>query len=88
MFLARIDGNIVATVKHATLNGCRFLIAQRLEANGETNGDPLVVLDWIGASRGCVVLISTDGEISRQRLGNNTPGRLVVAGIVDQWGPT
>jgi ethanolamine utilization protein EutN len=86
MFLARIDGTLVATIKHPTLEGCRFLIAQRLEAGGQTSGEPLVLLDWIGASRGCVVLVSTDGEISRQRLGNSSPGRLVVAGIVDEAG--
>lgn len=86
MFLARIDGTIVAPVKHQTLEGCRFLIAQRLETDGQTSGEPLVLLDWIGASRGCVVVVSTDGDISRQRLGNTAPGRLVVAGIVDEQG--
>jgi ethanolamine utilization protein EutN len=86
MFLARIDGTLVATIKHPTLAGCRLLIAQRLEASGQTSGEPLVLLDWIGASRGCTVVVSTDGDISRQRLGNTSPGRLVVAGIVDERG--
>jgi len=83
MFLARIDGTVVAASRHATLEGCRFLVAQRLEADGSTGAEPLVVIDWMGAALNSTVLVSTDGDISRQRFGNTTPGRLVVVGIVD-----
>ena len=83
MFLARIGGSVVAAAKHETLNGCRFLIAERLEADGSTGAEPLVVVDWLGAGDGSTVLISMDGDIARERYGNTTPARLVVAGIVD-----
>jgi ethanolamine utilization protein EutN len=83
MFLARIDGTVTATAKHSTLQGCRFLIAQRLEADGSASGVPIVILDWLGAGRGTTVLVSQDGDIARLRLGNTTPARLAVAGIVD-----
>jgi microcompartment protein CcmK/EutM len=43
-----------------------------------------VVIDWLGAGYGSTVLVSTDGDIARQRYGNTTPARMVVAGIVDQ----
>ena len=83
MFLARIAGTVVAATKHPTLSGCRFLIAQRLEADGSTGAEPVVVIDWMGAASGATVLVSTDGDIARTRLGNTTPARMVVAGIVD-----
>ncbi|MGP8260279.1 MAG: EutN/CcmL family microcompartment protein [Acidobacteriaceae bacterium] len=83
MFLARIDGTVVPAAKHATLEGCRFLVAQRLEADGSTGAEPLVVIDWLGAANSSTVLVSTDGDIARQRFGNATPGRMVVVGIVD-----
>ena len=84
MFLARIDGTVVPAAKHETLVGCRFLIAQRLEADGTTGPEPLVVIDWLGAAYGSTVLVSTDGDIARERYGNTSPARMVVAGIVDQ----
>jgi ethanolamine utilization protein EutN len=84
MFLARIDGTVVPATKHATLEGCRFLIAQRLEADGSVGAEPLVIVDWMGAGNGATVLVSTDGDIARERYGNTTPARMVVAGIVDQ----
>jgi microcompartment protein CcmK/EutM len=83
MFLARIGGTVVAAVKHPTLDGCRFLLAKRLEADGSMGVEPIVVLDWLGAGRGSTVLVSTDGDIARARLGNTTPARMVVVGILD-----
>jgi len=83
MFLALIQGTVVATVKHPTLRGCRFLLAQRMEADGSLGTEPIVVVDWMGSANGSTVLVSTDGDIARERLGNTTPARMVVAGIVD-----
>jgi ethanolamine utilization protein EutN len=84
MFLARIEGTVVAAMKHPTLDGCRFLVAQRLEADGSAGVEPIVVVDWLGAGKGSTVLVSTDGDIARAQLGNNTPARMVVVGIVDR----
>jgi ethanolamine utilization protein EutN len=83
MFLARVEGTVVATVKHSSLTGCRFLLARRLEPDGKLADEPNVVIDWHGAAIGSTVMVSTDGDIARARLGNTTPARMVVAGIVD-----
>ena len=84
MFLARIEGTIVAAAKHPTLDGCRFLVAQRMEAGASAGAEPVVVVDWLGAARGSTVVVSTDGDIARLKFGNTTPARMVVVGIVDQ----
>lgn len=83
MYLARIDGTLVATCKHETLEGCRFLVARRLEADGQPGGEPVVVIDRLGARRGTTVLVSTDGDALRRTQGNTVPARLSVVGIVD-----
>ena len=83
MFLARIDGTLTSTVKHETLEGCRFLIGQRLNADGGDIGEPLVLIDTLGAARGAVVLVTTDNEALRNRVGKTTPARMIVCGIVD-----
>lgn len=83
MYLARVDGTLTATRKHATLEGCRFLVAQRLEADGRASGEPLVVLDRLGARRGTIVLVSTDGDAVRRTQGDTVPARLSVVGIVN-----
>ncbi|MBP1635703.1 MAG: carbon dioxide concentrating mechanism/carboxysome shell protein [Acidobacteria bacterium] len=83
MFLARIDGTLTSTRRHATLHAVRFLIAQRLEADGRATGEPIVVLDRMGAARGTIALVSTDGSLAREWLGKTVPARLVVVGLVD-----
>ena len=88
MFLARIEGTVVATVKHATLAGCRFLIARRIEADDTFADEPNIIIDWHGAVIGSTVLVSTDGDIARERFGNTTPARMVVAGLVDAVQPS
>lgn len=84
MFLARINGTVVAATKHPTLEGCRFLLAQRMEADGALADEPIAVIDWLGAADGSTVIVSTDGDIARARLSNITPARMVVVGIVDE----
>ena len=86
MFLARIDGTVTSTRKHETLEGVRLLIGQRLESDGSTSGEPLIILDWLGARLHNTVLVSSDGDIARKALGNTTPSRLAVMGIVDKVG--
>jgi microcompartment protein CcmK/EutM len=83
MFLARIDGTLTATTRHATLQACRFLIGRRVEADGRLGEEPLVLLDRLGARHGSTVLVSTDGDLARKLLGNTVPARLSVVGIVD-----
>ncbi len=84
MFLARIDGTLTASRRDHRLTNVRFLLAQRLEADGRAAGEPLILLDRLGAGRGSIVLVSTDGTIARDWLGEGVPARLVVVGIVDR----
>ncbi len=84
MFLARIDGTITATVKHATLGSTRLLIAQRLEADGSETSEPVIVADPLGVRLGALVLVTGDGDYARTLLGSKlAPLRLIVIGIVD-----
>jgi len=83
MYLARIDGTLTSTVKHPTLAGFRFLIAQRLEGDGSDSGEPQVLVDMIGASVGTIVLVTTDNAAVRQASSNTNPIRIATMGIVD-----
>jgi ethanolamine utilization protein EutN len=84
MFVARIDGTITSTVKHKSLCGVRLLIGQRLEADGTEVGEPLVLIDDLGAGLGSQVLVTSDHAFARQKLADNTtPSRMMVVGIID-----
>jgi len=85
MFVARIDGSITSTAKHKSLRATRLLIGQRLEADGSEVGEPLVLMDDLGARIGSLVMVTTDGDLARKKLDDNTtPTRMMVVGIIDR----
>lgn len=87
MFIARVDGSITSTIKHRSLRGFRLLIGQRLEADGTEVGEPVVLVDDLGAGIGTLVLVTTDGDLARQKLADNaTPVRMTVVAIIDAAG--
>jgi ethanolamine utilization protein EutN len=85
MLLGRTIGTAVATLKHPSLSGCKLLVVQPLMADGESpDGDPLVVVDCVGAGLGERVVLTSDGAWSREALHRqNTPVRWTAIGIQD-----
>jgi microcompartment protein CcmK/EutM len=87
MRLAYIRGYATATVKHASFNGQRLLIAQPVDETGKADGSPQLVLDPIGAGLHEKVIICSDGSWAREYLKDpRSPARWWVMGIVDPEG--
>lgn len=84
MQLAKVIGRATSTVKHPTMNGWRLLLAQPLTRDRRPDGAPQLVLDHLGAGRGDMVIISSDGKSARELVGTEkTPVRWTIMGIVD-----
>lgn len=85
MLLARVEGNVVATRKHPSLEGWRLVICQPIAQNGAPEGVPQVAIDAHGAALHQRVVISSDGAAARKSVGNEkSPVRWMVVGIVDE----
>jgi ethanolamine utilization protein EutN len=88
MLLARVEGNIVATRKHPSLEAWRLVICQPMGTTGEPEGAPLVAIDSHGAGMHQQVVISSDGLAARRAVGvDKSPVRWLVVGIVDEHEP-
>jgi len=61
MILARVIGNVVASVKNKRYEGGRVMLCQPLTAEGEEAGATLIALDSVDAGEGDVVLIVQEG---------------------------
>ena len=84
MQLGRVIGQATATVKHATLGGWRLAVVQPLDAEDESDGDPLLAIDRLGSGQGDRVILTSDGKGIRNMVGsNNSPIRWAVIGLVD-----
>jgi len=85
MILARVDGVIVSSVCHPSMNGCRTVICQPLDEHGRDEGAPILSLDPLSAGQHQQVLVSTDGSKTRDHVGDPmSPLRNIILAIVDE----
>lgn len=86
MQVALVVGHAQSTVKHATLENQKLLLAQPLMMDGVSpDGPPLLVVDRIGAGANEKIIITSDGKAIREMFNvENSPIRWAVMGIVDQ----
>jgi ethanolamine utilization protein EutN len=84
MQLGKVIGHATATIKHASLDSWRLLLVQPLDTVRRPDGDPLLVLDSMGARAGDTVVLTSDGKGARELVAaENSPARWFVAGIAD-----
>lgn len=84
MYIGRVSGTVVATVKHEAFNGRKLLIVDRLDIDGEPSGSYDICVDVVQAGIGDRVLVLDEGNGARQILKQQVaPIRAVVVGIVD-----
>lgn len=87
MQIGRVEGLATSTVKHKSFTGIRLLVVQPLDIRGQNEGEPLLVIDQLGASRGDRVILSSDGAAARKMVGDRgSPVRWMVMGLCDLGG--
>ncbi len=85
MQTAVIVGHATATVKHPSMTGWKLLVAQLLAVDDKPDGEPILVIDTLGAGFGSRVIVCNDGAGTRQLMNSKTsPVRWFVMGICDQ----
>jgi len=88
MLLARVEGNIVATRKHPSLDAWRLVICQPIGGDGQPEGSPVVAIDAYGAGMHQQVVLSSDGLAARKAVGvEKSPVRWLIVSIVDEHKP-
>lgn len=85
MHLARVIGDVVASVKDANFTGIRLLLLQPIAASGEPAGRTLVALDSVGAGAGEHVFFVRGREAAYPFYPSEPPTDAAVIGIVDHW---
>jgi microcompartment protein CcmK/EutM len=83
--LARVLGEVVATMKDANLDGMKMLVVQPLSASGEPAGRTLVALDSVGAGVGENVFFVRGREAAFPFYPGEPPTDATIIGIVDHW---
>ena len=85
MQLARVIGEVVATMKDANLSATTLLVLQPLATSGEPAGRTLVALDSVGAGVGEHVFFVRGREAAFPFYPAEPPTDAAIVGIVDHW---
>lgn len=84
MYIGRVIGNVVATIKHPAFEHRKLMLVQRIDFLGKPTSTYDITVDDVQAGVGDTVLILDEGSGARQILKNNDlPIRAVIVGIVD-----
>ena len=85
MYIAKVIGDVVSSVKYETLNARKLLLVQPLEPDGVEYGEPLIAIDMVDSGIGDVVLIIDQGTATRTVMDVQYPTiRTLILGIVDR----
>ena len=85
MYIGKVIGTVVATIKIDHLQERKLLLVDQLNLEGEETGYYDIAVDVVQAGPGDTVLVIDEGNGARQILGID-PGaiRAVIVGIVDE----
>jgi len=85
MYIGKVIGTVVATIKISHLEGHKLLLVDQLDPSGQETGYYDIAVDVAQAGPGDTVLVIDEGNGARQILGLD-PGavRAVIVGVVDE----
>ena len=84
MQIARVIGQAVSTVKHSSLKGWKLLVVQPLFEDRNSDGEPILAVDGVGAGSADLVIVSSDGAAARALVKDRkSPVRWTIIGICD-----
>jgi microcompartment protein CcmK/EutM len=85
MYIGKVIGSVVATIKISHLDGRKLLLVDQLDLDGNETGAYDIAVDVAQAGPGDTVLVIDEGNGARQILGLD-PGaiRAVIVGVVDE----
>jgi microcompartment protein CcmK/EutM len=86
MYIGRVSGTVVATIKDELFEGHKLLVVDKLNLAGEPTPKYDIAVDMVQAGVGDLVLVLDEGNSARQILDREPMGaiRAVIVGIVDE----
>ena len=84
MFLGRIVGRVVSTMKNPSLEGRKILVVQPIDPHGKDQGAKFLALDSVGAGSGETVYCCRGREASFPFSPEEIPTDRTIVGIIDR----
>ncbi len=83
MYFGRVIGSVVATKKDEKLKGCKLLVIQKTNRDGESEGSPIIAVDHTQAGYGDFVFYTRSKDAAFPFKNRETPVDAGIMGIID-----
>jgi microcompartment protein CcmK/EutM len=85
MYIGRVSGTVVATIKNELYEGRKLLVVDKLDLEGRPTAKYDIAVDMVQAGVGDRVLVLDEGNSARQVVDREPNGaiRAVIVGMVD-----
>ena len=86
MFLAKVHGNVVSSVKNKELTGQKLLLVRKIDLEGNfMDNKDIIAIDYVSAGPGDIVMVTQEGDAVQQIIKNKkSPVHTIIVGVVDK----
>ena len=84
MFIGKVVGKVVATIKHEKLTGGALTVLQKVDDKKQPAGPSLVAMDYTGCGEGDLVLVVEGCSARFACPSKDVPVDLAIVGILDK----
>lgn len=86
MFLAKVHGNVVSSVKNKELTGQKLLLVRKIDLEGNfMDNKDIIAIDYVSAGPGDIVMVTQEGDAVQQIINNKkSPVHTTIVGVVDK----
>ena len=85
MFIGKVIGTVVSTIKDEKVASLSFQIVQELDEHGAERSKYVVAVDTVGAGTGDLVLFAQGSSARQTTLTDGRPCDAVIMAVVDSW---
>jgi microcompartment protein CcmK/EutM len=83
MFIAKVIGTTISTIKDEKLTGRKLLILRQTDETGAPSGKPYVAVDTLDAGIGDLVLTAHGSSGRQTTITSNSPVDAVIMAVID-----
>lgn len=85
MFIGKVVGTVVSTVKDPKVAALKFQVVQELDEYAQPRNKYVVAVDTVGAGHGDLVLFASGSSARQTTLTDGRPIDAAIFAVVDSW---
>lgn len=85
MFIGKVVGTVVSTVKDPKVAALKFQIVQELDEHNQPRAKYVVAADTVGAGQGDLVLFAQGSSARQTTLTDGRPIDAAIFAVIDSW---